>query len=97
MLGLPPALEGRGRAQGGVKSEILGPALHRPGADVAAALALRQGEAALARRLARQFVQGRIQPFGLEVGADLDLAAGLRAGLRGARLAGVLLLRLAAS
>ena len=89
-LGLAPALEGRGRAHCGVKGQILGPALHRPGADVAAALARRQRIAALARRTAGQPVKPGVQPFGLEVGADLDGTRSLGAFARRMRLRGAI-------
>ena len=65
--------------------------------DVTAAFALGQRETALAGRLAREFVQGSVKPFGLKVGADLDLAARLRAGVGRLGLSRVLFLRLAAS
>ena len=53
-------------------AQVLGPALHGLGAHVATALALGQRDAAFAGRFARQFIQGRIEPLRLEIGADLD-------------------------
>jgi hypothetical protein len=92
-----PALEGRGRAERRVEGQVLRPPDHRAGTDVTAAFAFGQRETALAGRLACEFVQGCVKPFGLKVGADLDLAARLRAGVGRLGLSRVLFLRLAAS
>ncbi len=63
-------------AQGGVEGNVLGAITSRPRLDVAATLAFGARVGALASAFARHFVQGRIEPLGLEGVADLDGFAG---------------------
>jgi hypothetical protein len=66
-----PLMDGR-LAQGGVEGDVLRLLAGRPALDVAAALAIGAGDAAPAGLAARQLVQRRIQPLGLEGLADGD-------------------------